>query len=451
MAVKGRCGESVPTAPEGSLRWTAVPERERFVPQRVSDLTAGLRELPWADRDNAERFDTLSRLVSAWYHYRFHERELAIVDAWEAAEEGADDSGELSAELTALLDRANYVPVTMAELDEALATESLIQLRLDVDLDDYEELLIHRRGSHRDTVEVPRWRGLRTEQRTITVDERVVVFTRVKPAAWFADRGTDPADRNLVPGAASLKQFRNVPRADIEMLLPSTQVRFRTIDSLALGVPALASGIAVLVTKLLPTLGLMFLLIAAWLGLRDDRPELDQTSLVILFGGAVTLGGFFLRQWSKLKSRRIEYLKTLSENLYFRTLADGPGVFHTLLSSAEQQEVIEVVLAYRFLLTEPDGLTAQQLDQRVEAWLRESCRLAVDFEVGDAVDKLRALDFVDGETKLRARPVAGALVALDRRWDDLFSPEPPHRDGERSTSARSRGRPEREPLVGEEP
>ena len=339
----------------------------------------------------------------------------------------------------------------MAELDEALATESLIQLRLDVDLDDYEELLIHRRGSHRDTVEVPRWWGLRTEQRTITVDERVVVFTRVKQAAWFAARGTDPADRNLVPGAVSLKQFRNVPRADVEMLLPSTQVRFRTIDSLALGVPALASGIAVLVTKLLPTLGLMFLLIAAWLGLRDDRPELDQTSLVILFGGAVTLGGFFFRQWSKLKSRRIEYLKTLSENLYFRTLADGPGVFHTLLSSAEQQEVIEVVLAYRFLLTEPDGLTAQQLDQRVEAWLQESCHLAVDFEVGDAVDKLRALDFVDGETTLRARPVAGALVALDRRWDDLFTPEPPDRDGERSTSARSRGGPEREPLVGEEP
>ena len=96
------------------------------MPQRVSDLTAGLRELGWADRDDAERFDTLSRLVSAWHHYRFHERELAIVDAWEAAEEGADDSGELKAELTALLDRATYVPVTMAELDEALATESLI-------------------------------------------------------------------------------------------------------------------------------------------------------------------------------------------------------------------------------------------------------------------------------------------------------------------------------------
>lgn len=252
-------------------------------------------------------------------------------------------------------------------------------------------------------------------------------------------------------GAVSLKQFRNVPRADIEMLLPSTQVRFRTIDTLAMGVPALASGVAVLVTKLLPTLGLMFLLIAAWLGLRDDRPELDQTSLVLLFGGAVTLGSFLFRQWSKLKSRRMEYLKTLSENLYFRTLADGPGVFHTLLATAEHQEVVEVLLAYRLLLTAPDGLSADRLDRQVEHWLRETCASEVDFEVDDAVSKLRALDMVDGEAALRAVPPAQALVALDRRWDRLFEfPDPANADAA-SSSPEPEGPPDREPLVGEEP
>ena len=53
----------------------------------------------------------------------------------------------MAAELTGLLDGANYTPVTMAELDDALANESLIPLRLEVDLDDYDELLIYRRGS----------------------------------------------------------------------------------------------------------------------------------------------------------------------------------------------------------------------------------------------------------------------------------------------------------------
>ena len=412
----------------------AMVERERFVPQRVGQLTMELCDMPWPERDGADLFRSFSRLTSALYHYEFHDREQAVIDAWEQVNDDPAAAATVTAELTGLLDGANYTPVTMAELDDAMTHESLIALRLEVDLDDYDELLIYRRGSHRDTVEIPKWKGLRSEQRTITVDERVVVHTRVKPQSWFDERDIDPSERNLVPGHVWLKQFQNVPRADIEMLLPSTQVRFRPIDSLLVGVPALASGIAVLATKLLPTLGLIFLLVGAWLGFRDEQPELDQTSLVILFGGAVTLGGFLFRQWTKLKNRRVEYLKTLSENLYFLTLADGPGVLHTLLSSAEQQETVEVLLAYRFLLAAPDGLTAAELDATIETWLREACRRDIDFEVDDAVAKLRRLEVIEGGATMRALPLPEALALLDRRWDDLFQHRPTR--PARSTSAR---------------
>jgi hypothetical protein len=396
-------------------------ERERFVPKRVGALTTELSTLPWSEREEADRFRSFSRLASALFHYEFHAREQALIDAWEQAgtEPAADET--LTAELTDLLDGANYTPVTMAELDDAMTRESLISLRLEVDLDDYDEVVIYRRGSHLDTVEIPKWRGTRSEPRDITVDERVIVHTRVKPQSWFDESGVDPAKRNLVPGHVSLKQFQNVPRADIEMLLPSARVRLRRVDSLLVGVPALASGIAVLTTKLLPTLGLIFLLVAAWLGLRDDRPELDQTSLVLLFGGAIALGGFVFRQFSKLKNRRLEYLKTLSDNLYFHTLGDGPGVLHTLLASAEQQETVEVLLAYRFLLGAPEGLTAEQLDATIESWLRESYRNDIDFEVEDALAKLRDLEVTEGLTVIRAVPLPEALSMLDRRWDDLFN------------------------------
>ncbi|MDH3683620.1 MAG: TMEM143 family protein, partial [Acidimicrobiia bacterium] len=201
-------------------------------------------------------------------------------------------------------------------------------------------------------------------------------------------------------------------------------VRFRPIDTVLVGVPAVASGIAVLATKLLPTLGLIVLLIGAGLGLRDETPVLDQTTLLILLGGVVTLGGFLFRQWGKLKNRRVEYLKTLSENLYFRTVADGPGVLHTLLSAAEQQEVIEVLLAYRFLLASPGGATAAELDAAVEQWLEEHCQREIDFEVDDAIDKLRRLEIIDGRRLLRPRPLSTTLVALDGRWDDLFRFQP---------------------------
>ncbi len=402
-----------------------MADRERFIPQRVGQLTTDLCGLPWPEaHDGAEQFRAFSRLTSALYHYEFHDREQVVTEAWERV---GDDSGAASivaAELTGLLDGANYTPVTMAELDDALANESLIPLRLEVDLDDYDELLLYRRGSKQDTVKIPKWMGLRSEERTMTIDERVVVYTRMKSQSWFDERKIDLAKRNLVPDHVSLKQFQNVPRADIEMLLPATQVGFRLIDSLLIGGPAVASGIAVLATKLLPTLGLIFLLLGAWLGLREEQPEIDQAALVILFGGALTLGGFVFRQWTKLKNRRLDYLKTLTENLYFRTLATGPGVLHTLLSSAEQQEVAEVLLAYRFLLAAPGGLTAAKLDAEVETWLRDAGQGDINFEVADAVAKLRRLEVIEAHATMRALPLPESLALLDRRWDDLFRHQP---------------------------
>jgi hypothetical protein len=229
------------------------------------------------------------------------------------------------------------------------------------------------------------------------------------------------------------------------MLLPSTQVGFRFIDSMLVGVPAVASGVAVLATKLLPTLGLIFLLMGAWLGFRDEQPDIDQAALVILFGGAVTLGGFVFRQWTKLKNRRIDYLKTLTENLYLRTLAAGPGVLHTLLSSAEQQEVLEVLLAYRFLLAAPGGLTAAELDAEVETWLRDAGQGDVDFEVADAVAKLRRMEVIKGRRTMRALPLPESLALLDRRWDDLFRHQPIE------PAAPATGRDERSATDGPQP
>jgi hypothetical protein len=429
-------------------------EAERFLPHGAVALQQELAARPFTDPADADRFRAFSRLVGALIHYRFHEREQSVVSAWQSigddpdtADQAAvgrpattpaansasstasdtstdnDNAGRVvSAELRALLEHANYADVTMEDVEQALQEESLIPLRLSVDLDDYEELVIRRRGGHEEEVELKSFFGLRTKRKTITVDDRTVIFTRIKPAAWFAQRGIDPAGRNLVPGAASLKMFQNVPRADVEMLLPSTEVKFRTIDTLTMAVPAVASGIAVVATKLLPTIGLIALAAGFALGLRDERPALDQSTLLVLMGGMMTLGGFLFKQYSTLKNRRVNYLKTLSENLYFRSMGDGAGVLHTLLATAEQQEVAEVLLAYRFLLDEPDGLTADKLDRRIEDWYAQSA-VTIDFDVPDAVAKLHELNLVEqgDDTTLRARPLTDSLAVLDGIWDDLFN------------------------------
>jgi hypothetical protein len=102
-----------------------------------------------------------------------------------------------------------------------------------------------------------------------------------------------------------------------------------------------------------------------------------------------------------------------------------------VVDAAEQQETVEVLLAYRFLAGAAEPLTAAELDTAVQAWLRESYRAEIDFQVGDALAKLRDLDLVvpvggagdaDGQAgeRLEGRPLPAAIEVLDRRWDQMF-------------------------------
>lgn len=398
------------------------------MPRRVGQLTAQLAERPFPDgapEDSPDAFRALSRVVAALVHVELLERERAATDAWEVIGDDPAAVALVVEELRQLAERANFVPLEVGDIEEVLVQQALVRLRLEVHLDDYDELVLHRRGSRSQTFVIRRWRGLRTKEVTTTVDDRVLVFTRIKPASWFEERDVDPAERNLTPGAANLKLFRDVPRPDLEMLLPATRVRFRRSDTFKVGVPALASAVLVATTKLLPTIGLVFLLVAAAVGLRRDTPRIDQEALVLLLGGVFALGLYLFRQWKRLENRRIKYLKVLNENLYFRTVADGAGVFHTLYASAEEQEIAEILLAYRFLLDTPDGCTPDELDASVEAFLAAGGDGEVDFEVDDAVAKLRRLGVVDDGACLRAVPLDTALLILDRRWQALFRRDEP--------------------------
>lgn len=417
-----------------------APARQRFLPLSITRIVDHLDPVGGAATDSeADPFDDVAELVAALYHFEFHGREKSVSDLWfrVAVDGESDAAAELSRSLIRLLEDSNYHRMSLDEVERAMETEMLIPLRLEVDLDDYRELLVYRRGSRHEEVEVSSWGGLRKRHRDVTVDTRLVLHTQVRSADWFAERGLDAGASGLVPDHVDLKHFRDVPRANIKSLLPSVQVRFRAIDSLLLGVPAVASGIVVLTTKLLTTLGLVFVFIGAWLGLRSDEPTLDQGALVALFGGLAALGGFLVRQWTKLKNRRVKYLKVLSEHLFHHSIGDGADVVHALMFAAEQQEVTEVLIAYRFLSAAPDGRSVAELDAEIEAWLQCSAGIDIDFDIHGAVTKLIALDLVtvdesasadedgatSGATRLRARPFDEVLRSLKARWDALFADE----------------------------
>ena len=64
------------------------------------------------------------------------------------------------------------------------------------------------------------------------------------------------------PSSTIVKLFQNVPKADLEMLFPNSEVRMRPIDKVIIGSSALIGGAVVLVTKLGASLLLLFALFA---------------------------------------------------------------------------------------------------------------------------------------------------------------------------------------------
>jgi hypothetical protein len=183
------------------------------------------------------------------------------------------------------------------------------------------------------------------------------------------------------------------------------------------------SGILVVVTKVLAALVPVLLLMGFWLGFRREPVQLDRGQLLAIGAGLVAVGGYLARQFNSFKNRKIQFMKALSENLYFRNLDNDAGVFHHMLDAAEEEEVKEAVLAYHFLRSAGQPLLAEELDRRIEDWFARRWDARFDFEVDDGVGKLRRLRLVDQDERGRLTAVSldEANRRLDEAWDGLFT------------------------------
>lgn len=377
-----------------------------------------------------EDFRQLSHMLEQIFHFEFHQVIEALKNAYAGIDPDTDtrDPGFETAEgqapfvklLDGLLEKANYERVSEADLSQALTESSLFKIRLHVDFDDFSEVSLFARGETIRTESVTSWFGLRSVQLEFVNYERVVVYIRIRDD--FEHSKHDFASCRA--GATLLKLFRNVPRADLEMLFPNTRIRMRLMDKLFIGVPALVSGGIVLTTKLGASMVLLGSLFGYWLGVSKQPDELNQAAIIALFAGAAALGGYFWKQFNSFKNRKLRFMQVLTRNLYFKNLDNNAGVFHRIANDAEEEESKEAVLAYYFLLLSPDPLTRLELDQRIETWFDSVWDCQIDFEIDDALHKLITLGLVvESDNRLNAVSVAQGLQILDQRWDNYFCPE----------------------------
>lgn len=404
---------------------TAQTVRDHSLPIARSALVRRLLEQPafasW--RTGLER---VAGALTDLLHVEYHRQAERLKDLYAPLDPKAVRPGEpvspaqadaFSAELRKLLQRANYQTISPAELELALKAESVFQVKLHTRLTDFAELTLFARGrGHRHEI-VRYFFGLRRRLIDVEYFDHVALFVRFQPDEHFAPKRR--AKLPFKPGSTTLKLFENIPVADLEMLLPNSEVRMRTLDQLVLGVPALLGSVGILAQLSAAALFVVGLALSL-IGL-GDKPRMVTQGELVAFGAAIfTVGIFASRQLARFRFKKLQFLKTLTENLYYRNLDNNAGVIHHLVDSAEEEEAKEAILGYAFLLAHGPS-TQAELDTRIETWLKDLIGKPIDFEIDDALGKLQRFGLVarDGE-RFAAVAIDQAVTAIGKRWNDVL-------------------------------
>lgn len=408
---------------------TTTWRRGHSIPLRWADLTRRLIDDPQLSPEEREQFEQFCKLLAATFHYEYHawldeleelyapfDPDSSTVALREYTKEQRDKLVPVLFEkFAALLKQANYAKLSQADIEEAVGAASDWGVRLHVDFAAFEKLEVYARGHVVDRRRRRRWRGWRrVEEVEVPLYQRLAVMFRLGAQQERCE------DSDVKP--VYIKLFKNIPRQDIDMLLPATRFQLTLLDRGKIILPTL-SGIAIAVYKIVQ--GALLVAVAGIYGM---------LAVLGLVGGTVGYGVKSFLGYLRTKER---YQLNLTRNLYYRNLDNNAGVFYRVLDEAEEQEGLEAILAYTLLSrdAEPEGWSQERLDREAEAYLQQLLDTVVDFDVSDALAKLSRLGCAekDADGRWHAVPLSSALLRLDQTWDDYF--HPPRTDDAAETQA----------------
>lgn len=425
------------------LKPDAQRQLEHFLPLTrfaLIDRLTDPRLWPEAESADVRRF---FRYLDYWRHQRYAARLLELEQTYEPFSPDSDllmtrkyTDGELAGmqariikEVEEILIQANYKPIDPRIISKLLTAETHYGLDLEVDFELFEECLIFYRGAttRRDTRRSLRKFG-RKEEFDVPIFQRLFLLFKLKPlekriqelmheqdlprkeATKKAKRQRAHLPDSVHESNIYMKLFKNIPRSDVEMVFPNTQVKFRMLDKIKLGGGG-AVGVGTSIAVAAGKIGLIF-----------TNPIVAVTTV----GG---LGAAFFRQAMNFVNTKQRYMVIMAQNLYFHSLADNRGVLIKLSDRAADEDVKEEILLYSVLAktrARRSDLTA--IDAAIEKYLLNTFGIEVDFDVDDAMERLEADGIVtegpDGYLKTM-RPGAAAQH-LDDMWDVFLDnlPEP---------------------------
>lgn len=423
---------------------TEYRDRERFIPFRKSEIIRLACEEGSFSPEDQEKFRSFCKMTESIYHFEFHKKLEYLKENYYPFNPDNDTrtihqyspdeirkcEDNLLENFKEILNNANYEQITEADLAYAMEKESLFKISIFVDFDDFDSQVIFYRGTATQKATLKKWL-IQTVKTDVPVFERIAIFIKFKDAAYFETKKRK--NLQFEPGSMIIKLFKNIPKADMEMLFPNTQVRMKPKDVVLMVGSLIGGGIAVFLKA---SAGLIAMASVFWFLTRSfvlnggEMPNLGpaQISAMVAGGSALAaIGAYALKQWNSYKNRKIRFMKILGDNLYFKNLDNNAGVFHHIIDAAEEEECKEAVLGYYFLLRSENGLTESALDDVIEAWLEKKYNVLIDFEIKDALRKLETLELCritgqneNGENIYQTLSLDAACKKMDDVWDNYF-------------------------------
>jgi hypothetical protein len=430
----GTTAAAKPAAVDPHSEAAANLGREKFLPVTRHALLDRLTVpslWPRGDHVQARRF---MRYLDYWRRHGYAAKLLDLEQLYEpfspdtdllqtrkfSAAERHTMQKRLVARMAELLTQGNFTRIEPEDFHIILSKASHYGLDLQVDTEAFEELLIFYRGAttitekHRDIRKAYMgWREVK-----VPVFQRLFILFKLKPfdarvAEVMAEKKISKKDaearvrnqRKMLPDTVTsdyvyIKLFKNMPRSDVEMAFPNTKVRFRLFDKIKLGVTA-GGGVGAGVVGAIGKLALLS----------------NPYTLVMTVAG---LGGIVVRQASAFVAQRNRYMVVLARNLYFHSMADNRGVMTLLADRAADEDIKEEMLLYTAIANARVNIRElEAVDRTIEEYLAKTFGINVDFDVDDALARLKQEGVVTEQPDgtLQTLPAHEAALHIDKLWD----------------------------------
>ncbi len=268
-----------------------------------------------------------------------------------------------------VLTEAGFRRLATDEISQCVGVVSQFGVPLHVDLEIFTRLVVYARGDVIGSRIRRRLRNLyRREAVEVQVYQRLVVI--------FQLRDDDQSDEQLTASDLHMRMFKNVPKQDVDTLLPGARVRITGIDRAKIIVPSLGGFL---------------------MSLRKIAQYALLFAVITIHWSAILVGliiGYMIKSVFSYFQTKNRYQLNLTRNLYFQKLDANAGVGYHAIQLAHQQLVAEAILALYSILSSNEAISTRRACRRCERLVREAIQVEVDFQINRALENLIKLNLV---------------------------------------------------------